>query len=163
MLVTIFADASWCPDTGAAGYGVWCKSDRGTFHKGGSFQDLYRSSGEAEAAALVNAVFFAQREGILIPADRVLLQSDSLHALGILRGAIPQRTRNEQEAFTRLHEWRKRYLLDIEYRHVKGHNADGSRRSWVNQLCDDLAGKAMRSRRGQLRKAQHNGSPVKGT
>lgn len=38
MLVTIVSDASFCVDTGAAGYGIWIACDRGKLKLGGRFK-----------------------------------------------------------------------------------------------------------------------------
>jgi ribonuclease HI len=168
-MITIFADASHCPRTNAAGWGAWAKATG--WPQGSSFGGPIRStvlnSGEAEIAALTNAVIRAHNRGWLTDIPGVMLQSDSLRTLQLVLQATPNASPSdhkdgakivaqkllpspfEEKALTIITE----VLLTIPtvlLRHVKGHR-EGNGRNWVNRTCDDIAKKHMaveRAKRG---------------
>ncbi len=161
--MTIFADASFCPNTGAGGWGAWIKADGPSIVVGGPLKGRVPGNNTAELYALARAVMEAGARRLFEVADVVMLQSDSLYALGHLMNiggqdrpapdgarAAPLEappTHYEGVALERIKSLiGERPLL---VRHVKGHKSGGGRQ-WVNRECDRLARDAMRMRRAEL-------------
>jgi ribonuclease HI len=153
MLVTILTDASWCPDTGAAGYGYWIASGRGK-RPGGNTMRRASNPTHAEMMAIANGLTLAVKAGLVERGDDVLVQTDSTDAIACLRGE-----RMRYESFTlELAEVRSyvvafalEHELRIEYRHVKGHSDRPKARYKANNHCDERAKKFMRRARRELR------------
>ena len=144
--ITIFADASFCGQTGAAGWAGWIKHgpEMGLFIDG-TFKQQPRDPGEAELLAMVKSFLYACKW--LDPtAVRFSLQSDckpALKELAVQRGRTP------------LSAHATRLLLDeavarglsLHFKHVKGHQKGITGRSWVNEECDKRAKAQMRRER----------------
>lgn len=170
-MLTLFVDASWCPETHAAGWGAWAKRDdwqRGrTF--GAPFKAAMRTIGDAEIAGIANALHQLAGWDALAGVRSVMVQCDCIQALETLvrlggaqvsnhadgariwprlkRGIY---TRVEQAAALRIRELLGERTLVV--RHVRGHQAGGSRQ-WVNRECDRLAKRGMRDARARVREA----------
>lgn len=101
---TIFADASVCPKTKAAGWGAWMISKtQGSRLRGGSLREAFSAPTEAELAALANALYVAGREGYLAEGATIMLQSDSANALSMIRhhlGAADRPMKDAQQGVT---------------------------------------------------------------
>ena len=161
MLITIFADASHCPHTKAAGWGAWAKGDgwkQGvTF--GGSLGIRTNNSAEAELAAIASAVRTLFNNDSMRKYDAVMIQSDSLRALQVIYHALDtchianhsegapipytaQLTLSPAEKKTadNLVELLRGRMVYV--RHVRGHQRGGGR-SWVNRTCDEIARRGM--------------------
>lgn len=154
-VVTIFADASFHPQTRLSARGAWIKADAAeAITHGGAFTLQMDDATHAELAALANALTVAHAAGFLIgPA---LLQSDSLHALSMIMMTIPAARDYRHKKGLQVPMWRKavprshmpmiRHMQRIQaetgiallLRHVKGHRPGGGR-NWVNNLCDQIA------------------------
>lgn len=154
--ITVFADASAFPD-GRAGWGGWARGDdrAPVFHSGPA--PFNRSSGVVELWALALHVENLINTGYVIRADRsLILQSDSLYALGALNAVVPNSYASSRKQGDSLImraktvapnalEPAKRVAAalahaDVVYlRHVKGHAGGAHARSWVNEQCDRLA------------------------
>lgn len=168
-LVTIFADASFCPKTGAAGWGAWAIRDgwgKGRF-MGGPIRRQIRNSTEAEICGLASAVHDLHRAKLLADVEAFILQCDNVAALGSIHHRVPwARWAKSCDARDVAAHFRKTKLRDIEaeaidaikqitfghavwLRHVKGH-VSGTGRNWVNQQCDAEAGRHMRAMRLEL-------------
>lgn len=165
MMVTVFADASHCHQTLAAGWGAWAKGDgweRGlTF--GGPIKAAVANAAEAEMAAMANAVVRLHNNGKLDGIKRVMLQSDCLRVLQLILQAFPRADPSDHKDGAAVISTRLlpspmeskglavicEVLSDcptILVRHVRGHqNGDG--RQWVNRVCDDIAREHMRAQR----------------
>jgi len=155
VIVTLFCDASWCPESRAAGWGTWIKSDRVPVgHQySGAFMVPCDSSNEAEAMATVNSLFHGIRGGVIEAGDVILFQIDSLRALQVIgwKQLPVTATKNERDAFYRLDAMRRSHRLTYRTRHVKGHQRPTSgTRSQVNNLCDRAARKHMEELREKL-------------
>lgn len=153
MIVTVMSDASFCHTTGASGWGVWMKSLRGKFECGGNFKKTKPlNAGDAEAMAVSIAVFAAFKSEIAIEGDKLLIQSDCLQVVDMLNGKAIKRSAITKKAIQyTLKEVQKRKCT-IEARHVKAHvsKEKGERRNYVNNVCDKLARKAMKTQRKEL-------------
>lgn len=140
MDATIITDASWCPDSQAAGWACWIRYDDQTLVKhAAAFKKPMPSSEHAEFCAVVNSVAIAILKapaplgGLLIQTDcmnvvfRMRLQSRALLALELPKLKIPE---------------------VVLVRHVKGHVKNPTKaRNWCNNWCDAEAKKMMREAR----------------
>lgn len=167
--LTLFCDASHCPSTGAGGWGAWAKRDgwqTGVF-LGNSFKRLLANSSEAELCAIANALSHLQANDCFAGVAVLMIQSDSLRALGLLhthvRGIMPAPHRDgcdvekvggkmsdyETEASVRVRGFTLETKISIYVRHVRGHK-QGDGRQWVNRECDNLAREHMRYARERV-------------
>jgi|GEM_PF-3444362 len=162
MLVTLFSDASICPDTGCVGWAAWAKCDRGTARGEGILKRLTIDSSVAEAMAAVNAIVIARQGGLIEESDRILIQTDNNSVMDILRGRARRGVRRaDRERHDISHEQlhtevlRRNEEIDeiastyaaivrdmnltVIWRHCKGHRGLEDRRAAVNSDCDQRA------------------------
>lgn len=173
--LTLFADASFCPDTKAAGWGCWAKRrewTRGAIF-GGRFKTPMGNASRAELCALANALTVLHNEGSLKGITAVWLQSDNLRALELIGQRVPQAEITDTAAadvalnLKRKHPTNEldRKALDliadilgnlgVTLKHIRAHQGDGvSGRSWVNEVCDRTAKKHMRRHRAEIKRAR---------
>lgn len=170
MLVTLFSDASICPDTGCVGWAAWAKSDRGTARGDGALRRLTIDSGVAEAMAVVNGIVVAAQRGLIEPGDRIVVQTDNNSVMSVLRGEarryIRRADRDKTEiSSAQLHDevLRRNEEIDevaatyahlvrvlrvsVVWKHCKGHRGLEDRRAAVNTNCDERARDRMREAR----------------
>lgn len=162
LAATVFADASFDPNTGAAGWGSWVKSGAAagiTF--GGPFKKKAVSAQQAELHALTNAI---HKTALLEITGVIMIQSDCLDALAVIRQFVPKTTdspfkgglpvkartgdmaQTYSEALEHIKTIVTRYGLVLVTRHVKGHQSGGGR-NWVNNVCDEIAKANMKAMR----------------
>tara|TARA_R110000851_G_scaffold51437_2_gene122097 strand:- start:562 stop:999 length:438 start_codon:yes stop_codon:yes gene_type:complete len=143
------SDASHCPKTRSSGYGVWCKSDRGSFQCGGNFKGWVKHSQEAEAKGLSIAVWAAFYNGVAEIGDHLIIQTDNLGNVNAFDK--PNTLPNNHRAIEPL-QWVKNIISEnkctYDIRHVKAHNPSLGKRNYINHVCDKLARKAMEDQRG---------------
>jgi ribonuclease HI len=86
MGLTVFADASFCAQTGAAGWGAWAKADGWLVGKtfGGQFKTQQATNNTAELGACANALHVVLNHEAALGTGQVLLQSDNQRALTLL-------------------------------------------------------------------------------
>jgi ribonuclease HI len=145
MVITLFTDASHCPESRTATYAVWAKANGRTVRHCGVLEGRIHSAGHAEVRALANGIFVAVR--LLQPeaGSRIIAQSDCQETLNALAGSIKR------------HGEVRRYVANllssagvaIEYRHVKGHRGTATPRNAVNTWCDRAARRLLRESRGE--------------
>lgn len=139
MFITVFADASFCPDTKAWGYGWWIKFGDPVQTREGHGGGLgMESSLLAEVGALRAALEWVKTE--LLPADlkdkRLVIQSDCTGALAAIQ--------------TELKHLRRDHGLASAYsKHVKGHQGHSTPRNSINTKCDRHARRVMKQYRQQ--------------
>lgn len=141
---TILTDASFCPRTGAAGFGYWIASDRGKKGGGGPILHPCENSGDAEAMAIVNTLFIARKHGLVEHGDEVLIQSDSTEAIAGLKKARWPKIHKEFVTLC--------LTLDVRFKHVKGHTnreTHKQARYGANRACDQRARLYMRQERAR--------------
>ncbi|RQT26124.1 ribonuclease HI [Burkholderia contaminans] len=150
MLVTIIADASWDPETGAGGYGYWSVSQRGRRSGGGALKSLARNNNVAEMMAVVNGVHMAFAHQIAMHGDSLLAQTDCQAAILAFEGKrlLSIDERMIVEGLNRLINANQ---ADIRFKHVKGHTRGEVPRLWVNNHCDELAKTGMREARARVK------------
>lgn len=174
MMITIFADASLCPSTGAAGWGAWAIRDgwgRGLI-MGGPIRRNIAASTVAEMCALAAALHQLETEGRLTDVKSFMLQSDSTEALGRFLQHLPNARISQHKAVrqptispqTNTNKVGREAIDAVKkitfgkqvwLRHVKGHNGPEDGRSWVNETCDAQAKKFMRALRSEIRAKQY--------
>lgn len=172
--LTLFTDASFHLESQSAGWGAWAIRDdweRSDIF-GASIPIAITSVNDAETFAISAALTLLDKRGDLKDISMFSLQSDNVHALGVLLALCP-RARISRVRATRAHitaiqnptvlqrECAKTITQlvarrPIYLKHVKGHNSDGTGRSWVNARCDEVAGRYMREVR-ETRKGKING------
>lgn len=142
MLVSVFSDASVRKKTQTSSWGAWIKSERGMVKGGGRFREFVECTAVSEASAAVNAVALAIKNGVIMPGDTVLIQTDNVGVKGVLEG-------NRAKSSTRFNANRKavpkafkaimaEHNLTWRWKHVKGHSGYGTPRTAVNEICDRL-------------------------
>lgn len=134
--VTVFSDASFCPDTRTFGFAFWIKYGRPavTVRASGGGYDMANST-EAEYQGILFALAFIEENGIPIAGKTVVVQCDCLAALGRLREAQPLPSADL-----------------VKVKHVRGHNGYRNARSAVNTWCDKRAYAEMAKRREKISK-----------
>jgi ribonuclease HI len=171
-LVTLFCDVSFCPNSGAAGYGAWYRTDdmeKGEFF-GESIPVTCSSSNDAEFWGLTMSL----RHVLKLLGDKVtavVLQCDNIAALSWMREFHPNAAAvGDHHGTHGIPKAPKTYpkamgtaigvvqamkpSVRVWLKHVKGHSKSKSARSWVNKKCDELAREYMAARRGgRLRRA----------
>lgn len=148
---TIMSDASFCPQTGAAGYGFWIASARGKVAGGGPFKGILKGICAAEMRAVCNAIFYGMQMGIIYQNDYLLVQIDSMAAIHAFQGARKVRDSEELEALQWLKKVKNDNGLVISFRHVKGHTKRNKARHLANNHCDERAYAGMALRRMEIR------------
>ncbi len=137
LFITVFTDASWCPETKAFGCAMWIKAaDLQKPHKY-SFGGLdMQDNIVAETLALNTAIKWME-ENLDFEGRIIILQADCLEALSqadtrVLVSGIEGRHGAHY----------------IKLKHVKGHakgEASKTNRSKINSLVDSMAKKEMRA------------------
>lgn len=170
--VTIFADASYDPKTRRAGWAAWMKgAGKEASTVGGKIAIQCDASFSAETFATVNALYAARSRGYIVPGSVVMLQSDCLHALNVIRHHVHGATeskhpdgmgvilirakklrRQDHDALAAIKKLMAETPFSIVVRHVRGHQT-GRGRAWVNEQCDLLAKRHMREARRAHRRA----------
>lgn len=152
MLVTIIADASFCPQSKVSGYGYWILCDRGSLGGGGPLAKGLSvvNSTVSEMMAIVNALHIAIKSNLVNPCDTVLLQSDCMSALDALSFKRTNITPVEQAIVAKLNEYMLQHCLNLQFRHVKGHTNRTGARYVTNGRCDERAKIEMRKLRRQF-------------
>ena len=151
--ITIFADASFDPVTGAAGISMWAR-DAVNFHRASKALSFpVESAAQAESVALGTAITIALRVFTHEPGDRLSIQSDCLHALDLF-APVPQQKKPwpaiEAAMRSNVLEAIQQFGLSLHPKHVEGHSGKSSPRSAVNYWCDKEARSQMRKARKAL-------------
>jgi ribonuclease HI len=154
MWVTIIADASYCPDTGKAGYGFWIASQRGKMGGDGVLKGKIENNIAAEMMALLNAVDAARKSNLVHKNDSVLMQTDCQPAIDAFKGLRQSITSQEKRLVRWYKDFCNEHNLHIRFKHVKGHTDNEDARYVVNNICDRKARKNMRQARDEYKDQQ---------
>jgi ribonuclease HI len=154
MWVTIIADASFCPDTGKAGYGFWIASQRGKMGGDGVLKGIVENNIAAEIMALLNALHAARKSELVLQNDSVLLQTDCQPAIDALRRQRQSITEQEMNLVAHYESFCEEHSLHIRLKHVKGHSDKEDARYVVNNICDRKARRNMRQARDEYKDQQ---------
>lgn len=132
--ITIFADASHCPDTLATGIAYWIKyGENGQTIRHAQIANECANSTEAEIIGLKAALDHMTREVPML-GKRLVIACDNKSALHHVR--IPK----------------EHNFLSVRRKHVKAHQKGQiDKRAHVNVWCDKQAYACMTKRRAELR------------
>lgn len=135
LFVTVFTDASHCPDTNAYGIGVWVRAGADSIVTYSKCGIGLKDSTQAEYFGITDAIEYLKEH--CETKDKILvLQCDNLSAL------------NQLDIF-RIKLQLK--LKHVKLKHVKGHTNARTRRTRVNSIVDGLAYNAMAEARNHAR------------
>jgi ribonuclease HI len=151
---TVIADASFCPNTKAAGYAIWIKCDGATTRHAGAFKAPVHSAADAETRALANGIIGAIAVHGLRGGDIIVAQTDCTRAIDVLSGRNRRPRKHEAEvaAAVRNAQQTPTGRIEIRFRHVPGHKGNVTPRNAVNEWCDREAKNVMRKNRKAARK-----------
>ncbi|UPT53012.1 RNase H [Hafnia phage yong3] len=152
MRITIISDASYCPNTAAAGYGGWVVCNRGKAKCSGPLKGA-PNSGAAETMAICNVFWHGLNESLIQRGDHIIIQTDCLTAIRVFKES-KWTSEVQASAFKWLNAQCTLYSLSVEFRHVKGHSTTQDKRSAAQRYCDERAGEAMKLERSRIRVAQ---------
>lgn len=161
MNITINTDASYCNSTKVGGYAFWITTNIGRYKKYGELKNTTNNSTEAELKAIANSLEYLKRLGF-VDITKVYINTDSLGAITSINNSI-----NNLNGQSVLCKYIVKTMYDIvrqsnlrltrlglknifNLRHVKAHNYTGSRRTYVNEWCDEHAKISMRNLRNNL-------------
>lgn len=146
LYITVFADASHCPQTKAYGWCWWLKHGspaKTELGVGGGIP--LKGSYQAEVEALrAGLLFIRQSLAQELKGKRIVIQSD---CTGALEAIAPE-----------MAELRRLGASMVYTKHVKGHRGHETARNSVNTLCDRKAKEQMKMWRA---KAEGSSSPVR--
>lgn len=151
---TLITDASWCPDTNAAGFGGWCAGTMGSGKVGGAIVDLLPSSQVAETVAVCNAIWMSMNKGLLVADTDLLIQIDNLNVIKMFEGKREPSNKHERKALDWFKETVSKQELRVRFRYIKSHNDAEETKYYCHNLCDKEAKSFMRHRRSQVRLGQ---------
>lgn len=152
--VTLTVDASYCPDTGAAGWAMYVSSDLVRTSYKGQLTGA-KNATAAEIQATVNALFLVNRMFRGHEVKRLFVNIDCMEVIRLISGG-KNSSRNCYEASTELHKQQRILSGNLGHvkvigRHVKAHTSKKDRRSIANELCDVNAKEQMRILRKKLK------------
>jgi ribonuclease HI len=158
VLITMFTDAGFCPDTRLATWAMWAKVNGASVMHSGVLRDRPDSSNVAEIFALANGMVAMTR--LIGPprGSRVIAQTDSTTAIAAFEGRAYLRKKSRPTVSAALDVMRatiERFDLVVEYRHVPGHRATVNPRQTINTWCDRECKRLLRQARTEQREAQH--------
>ena len=122
-ILTIYSDASWCPNKKVGGWGSWMRFED-TIHRAGGpllAKTVLESSNDAETAAAANALSAAFHQGMLEQAKMIVFVIDSLHAGGVINGTINPSTDTQKMALAFIKKVAASHGVSVKANHVKGH------------------------------------------
>lgn len=149
MWITIIADASYCPDTGKAGYGFWIASQRGKMGGDGVLKGEVENNIAAEMMALLNALDAALKSNLVHKNDSVLMQTDCEPAIDAFKNLRQSTSSQEKRLVKWFKDFCKEHNLHVRLKHVKGHTDNEDARYVVNNICDRKARRNMRRARDE--------------
>lgn len=157
-LTTIMTDASFCPDTGASGWGIYIRNQGGLLEQGGNFKENPKCAFEAELMAIAIGVLMAFKHGHAGKDYHLIIQTDCKMAIMALNGNNGVFEKSSYHLVERVRQTfrdiKKKYNVTWHLRHVKAHNPGRAPRNWANERCDQHARKFMREQRFVIRAAQ---------
>ena len=144
MLVTINTDASFDVETGLGAWAFWAVCNEFKITRSGAFEDLCRSSTDAEVKCIIIALAVSLRYAGI---SKVIINTDSLNAAAILKG---DEAHLKKYMKCSLRHWKvvrnayreviqertSKQVVLIEFRHVKAHSGVLDKRSYANEWCN---------------------------
>lgn len=140
--ITIYTDASIEMATGCAGWGAWVKySASESFKLSGALKEKTKGTTAAELMAIANALSITIQR--LKPTDKyfVIVTDSQAAKQAIERGSA------KRKDLTILIQYINKIIpsdCKLKINKVKAHTRDDGRRSYINNLVDNLAKDSMR-------------------
>lgn len=150
-VVTLYVDASYCPETGAAGWAAWMRKGDAIATRSGRLRKPTRDNGEAEMAAAANGMAAAASSGFVGQGDLLVLVSDSDEVVRDLKNGTRTHASRLDSIVSTARDIAARNGFRVLTRKVKAHSMQDGARSHVNQMVDDLARKQMVEARAAVR------------
>jgi ribonuclease HI len=147
--ITIIADASFCSETKAAGYGAWIAGSLGRRAFEGPL-NAPRDNNVAETMAIVNALWHGFKTGLIKAKSDILIQSDSETAIAILKGDKVASNQQYRDAVAYVHRLVSCFSLTLRYKHVPGHTKGADSRTRAQNHCDIAAKRQMLMQRAEI-------------
>jgi ribonuclease HI len=144
--VTIYTDASLCPETKAAGWACWMRNEKATHQAGGPFKALMPDSTAAELGAIANALHTCIERGLVPDGGLAVIVTDNMTA----KRAIEERWINHPRygRFVRVAaDLMDRNGIKPRMNFVKSHDRTDGHRSSLNNLVDRWARQQMEKAR----------------
>lgn len=151
-LVTIIADASFCPDSKMAGYGSFVASDRGKRYFNGALPNT-TDNNTAEIMVIVNALWHGLQNNLIEEGSTLLIQTDSVTAIRTFKGEVKTKNNQQTKAYRTLWDYSDRFKLKLTFRHLPGHSCGADKRSKVQISCDRAAKIHMQRARAEFMQA----------
>ena len=150
-LITLFSDASWCPDTLRGAYACWWKVDGRASRDAGVLKEGVPSSQHAELFAMANGIWLVCKRTNPPAGSRIIAQTDCMAVIHLLTGAR-RRSADHQQADAKafVHGLLRQQDIRIEFRHVKGHKGNATPRNAVNSWCDKTCRTLMQRARAEV-------------
>lgn len=153
--LTVFADASFCPSTKAAGGAYWArwgKTDADKASNAFQIADAQQSHDSEVIAACRAILQLAQQPAankILAqgPKTRLVLVIDCLTVKQVLEGGDTPLCDAAKTLVNQVRALRQQMRFWLKVNHVKAHAGRGTPRKWVNAWCDDNARAQMQALR----------------
>ena len=152
MIVTVTADASYCPYTSVGAYGYYVRSGRGCCNGGAAFPGTITTSIVAEMWALGNALYFGMREGLIGKGDVIVFETDCTAAIGAFKGQRIKLNSDEESTVVYVTKILEALELSVRYRHVRSHTRRMDRPHLLNNYCHTIAYNEMLKARQMARK-----------
>lgn len=153
--ITVFADASFCPNTKAGGGAYWARWGKASADKASGAFGIrgVQHSHEAEVIAACRAILqLAEHEtaGPLLALGRrtrLVLVIDCLTIKHVFENANPPLCPEARQLVGQVKALRDRLHFWLKVNHVKAHKGQDSPRKWVNHWCDRQARQQMQALR----------------
>lgn len=143
--ITVFADASFCHQTKAAGGAFWARGDELKVSDSFAFGGADRSH-ECEVMVACEAILRIAKHpelGKLLelgPRTRLVLVIDCLTVQQVLgENSATKLCPAARKLVNEVKALQKRLNFWLKINHVKAHSGQGSPRQWVNTWCDENA------------------------
>lgn len=149
--VTIIADASFCSESKAAGYGVWIATDNNGRHGFEGTLDKPFDNNVAEAMAIANSLWHGFSTGMIVKSDVILIQSDSLTAIRVLTESQEPYCQQLSNVLKYVLGLVDRFGIVLRYKHVPGHTIGANNRTRAQNHCDAAAKRQMQIQRASIR------------
>ncbi|MCO7567803.1 hypothetical protein NJI34_00155 [Pseudomonas sp. S 311-6] len=151
--VTVFTDASFCPETKCAGGAFWARGDAERMNSSFPITGAAQAH-EAEIVAACMAIIQMSEDpafGQLLRLGRqtrLVLVIDCLAIRDAFEARIRPSTPIIDQHIARVEALRKEHGFLLKINHVKAHKGKATPRQWVNNWCDKEAKRQMREQRG---------------
>lgn len=152
--VTVFTDASFCPETKSAGGAFWARGDVERLSSSFPIQGI-KQAHEAEIVTACKAILQMgddEKIGALLRLGgqiRLVLVVDCLAVQDAFEGRMRGMAGIIKSHIDQVEALRKQHGFFLKINHVKAHKGTGSPRQWVNNWCDKEAKRQMREQRAK--------------